>query len=112
MNSTLGKLIGSTLVLVLSPLVRGFVLMWYWRWFVVGHFAIQALSFAQSVGLSLVIGLVFFPVHLQIERVDTMVKAIQLKPDDTPDWAYSLGFLLIVYPMAFGIGWIWHLVLP
>jgi len=47
-----GKFCAGLLMLILAVIIGGFVFMKFWSWFIVPTFALPALSFLQSVGIS------------------------------------------------------------
>jgi len=45
-------------ILILGPILRGWVLSKLWVWFIVTSFHVQPLAIAQCIGLALIIGFV------------------------------------------------------
>lgn len=50
-------ILGGALVLVLSSMLRGYVLTWLWLWFVVPVFHLPELGIVQAIGISGVVTL-------------------------------------------------------
>lgn len=48
---TFGKFVTVILVMILTPIIRGFVLMTLWAWFVAPTFSLPNLSLAIAVGI-------------------------------------------------------------
>lgn len=54
----LGKLMAVLLLIVLSPLIQGFVFMKLWNWFAVPIFELNTLNLIEAIGLAYLIGYV------------------------------------------------------
>ena len=53
---TFGKIMALLMVLIITPIIRGFVLVKLWVLFVIPIFNVPVIGIAQAIGISLVIG--------------------------------------------------------
>ena len=95
MYEVLGKFMGGLCVIVISTILRGFVLVQLWAWFVVPQFGLAPLPFANALGLGLIVTYLTY-------KIDT-------KGD--PNYSFigvmSVGVLWSL--MALGFGFIYSL---
>jgi hypothetical protein len=104
----LSNIFGTAASLLLIPFftaVRGFVFMSYWNWFAVPC-GMNPLKFAQACSLWILWALMMLPAMSHIG-------ASSSKPNKT-GWDMAGGYLrwiLVNMPLAYGIGYAWHLAL-
>jgi hypothetical protein len=55
-----GKFMAGLLVLIINPIISGFVVLKLWLWFVVPIFGAQPLRLVESIGLIFLISYVFY----------------------------------------------------
>ncbi len=51
-----GKFTTLILSLIISPIIRGFVLVKLWGWFIVTTFSISAINMPEAIGMMMIIG--------------------------------------------------------
>ena len=94
-------ILGAFLVLV-EPLVRGFVIMKLWAWFVATALRIHSISFPEAVGLSI------FWYALSRMSIPDDATSSSNKPV-TEDVVVSAFTRVLFMPSAvLGVGWLWH----
>lgn len=54
-----GKFMTVLLVLIISPIIHGFVFTKLWIWFIVPTFNVQPLRLVEAIGIMLTVGYVF-----------------------------------------------------
>lgn len=92
----LGGLVAVGALLVVGAITRGIVLSILWRWFLVRQFHIMAISSAEAIGLSLLIGMLVSASSSDSEKSDSVMDAL-LK---------AMGVLIGAPLLTLGIGWI------
>lgn len=94
-------------LLILQMLFGGLVLSKLWRWFVITKFAnLPHLNYLDCVGVILTANFVLFPVILQQAEINQKLGS---DTSLTTGIIRSLVIMAIVYPMALGVGFFWHL---
>lgn len=94
--TALGGLVAVGALLVVGAITRGIVLSILWRWFLVGQFHIMAISSAEAIGLSLLIGMLAESQSSDSEKTDDVVSA----------FVKAAGTLIGAPILTLGIGWI------
>jgi hypothetical protein len=92
-----------------QTLVSGLVLSQMWSWFIATRFGLPRLSYLESIGVMQVFG--FFTLPLvskdawrkfdESEEHSTFAKGV----------IKSLTMLLFIYPLCWGVAFVWHLII-
>lgn len=72
----LGGLVAVGALLVVGAITRGIVLSILWRWFIVRQFHIMAISSAEAIGLSLLIGMLVSASTSNTKETDDVMDAL------------------------------------
>lgn len=92
--AVIGAIFVFLLLVVLFPVISGFILQIIWSWFIVKTFHVKELTIPQAIGFSIV-------VHYLISRYR--------QEDATIDWRKYLGFMIANWIVTLGLAWIVHL---
>lgn len=109
------KMIKNLILGIPSTIVGGFVFSYLWTWFVLRKFPnLPKLNTLDSIGI---LGVVSFPLislvwALQHEETKKSLMSGE-KPfgDTTSDVAITLGKIFFIYPIIFGVSYVWHLII-
>jgi hypothetical protein len=92
---TIGKITSLLVLAVIGTLIKGFLLMKFYAWFIAPTFGISELTLVQSLGLSFFVGFITFK-YKKEEKKRTTTEII----------TEALGFYLVGYPLVLLMGWI------
>lgn len=94
-------------LLMLQTLFGGFVLSKLWQWFIVTKFSmLPALNYLDCVGLTLTANFLMTPMILRQAEIGTQLGADISLPTGI---IRSLIIMVVLYPVALGVGFFWHL---
>ncbi len=89
----LGKFVTIVSMMIISPLVNGYVFTKYWVWFIVPAFEIQPIRLIEAIGIILLINFVRAE---RTKNVDSFWK----------DFTESVIFIFLIAGFALLSGWI------
>jgi hypothetical protein len=104
------KTLFGLLLSIPKALIAGFIFSRVWNWFIATKFAVPSLNYLDAVGVSIVIGYALLPLTLQ-DVVKDVKKAHPTIDDSTWGIIISVMMMVFIYPLAFGIAYLWHLVI-
>jgi cell division protein FtsW (lipid II flippase) len=94
--SCIGIATSALLLVVISVLLEGVVISFFWRWFIIPIFGVQPITIAEALGLALFAGMF------------TNKKATSNK-DETTSLSTVLAVSFLSPLLALGVGYIVHL---
>lgn len=98
------------LLAIPSSLAGGYVFAQLWNWFVIRKFpGLPALDFLDAVGLLMVISFPLFGIFWA-----DMIKDAKREGKSDAGVVAAIGSvikLVIIYPLMYGIAYLWHLVI-
>lgn len=99
----------SFLLMIPSMLISGYVFSCLWKWFLVRKFGLPELTHMEAIGVLMTL---HFP--LLTMRTDKIAENFRRENNMKADSASLLSsffVILIIYPMIFGIAYVWHCVI-
>jgi len=97
-----------------QALAGGYIFSHMWAWFVVRKFGLPELTFMEAVGVLIVMGFPLFGLHvanmLKEIKDDMRAKGKQIDAS-TLGIISSLVTIVVLYPIMFGIAYLWHLAI-
>ena len=95
---------------ILSMVVKGFVFMYMWRWFVVPTFQLPTLSLPNAVGLCEIFDLLAMGLTVSIIWPETMKTMKEESPTvDWDEWSLFSRMVItvfVLYPSSLGIAYV------
>jgi len=98
-EKAIGVMVVTVTSLLLSTVLRGFVLVVLWSWFVVAHFHIAPLTIPVALGISLIVS--FLTAHVDLDDKPTGQAKSRLYK------AISASLVVPIFTLA--LGWVYHL---
>ena len=94
---TLGKIIVAIALIVISVILRGYIIAKFWGWFLMPIFNVDEITIGNALGLSVFVGIFTY-------SQDTK------RGEDKSFWELSLG-VLIGYLLFLLFGWLLKLII-
>jgi hypothetical protein len=92
---TIGKITSLLVLAAVGTLIKGFLLMKFYAWFIAPTFEVSELTLVQALGLSFFVGFLTFK-----------YKKDEAKRTTTEVVTEALGIYLVGYPLILLMGWI------
>jgi hypothetical protein len=103
---TIGKITSLLVLAVEGTLIKGFLLMKFYAWFIASTFGVSELTLVQALGLSFFVGFLTFKYKEDEAKRTTTEVVTEAKRTTTEVVTEALGIYLVGHPLILLMGWI------
>lgn len=96
--NALAKFFAMLFVIFIVILLRGFIITYFWKWFISDPFKMQEISFAHGLGLALFISFILYKYKKKKEEPD--------KEKEFEKWIQKATTYIFFSLFIWGLGWL------